>query len=261
MTPAFLNRIRNEAWAIVPSHLDVLRESMEHAQSMASVLTREAGKLVSLHGDTAVISVSGATGKRLDFIEREWLGMVDYDDIAEAVDQVEHAEEVRSIVFAFDSPGGAVLGLQELAGRIRAIEKPTYSFTDTLMASAAYYLASQTDSIYASPSASVGSIGTRIVHMEQSGFLDSIGVKVSLFGKGAHKNDFSSYRPLSDEEREALQGMCDKGHAEFRKAVESNRIVDESVFESKLYDSDDALPLGLIDGHLNSLAELLGFLE
>ncbi|HMQ72799.1 MAG TPA: S49 family peptidase [Rubrivivax sp.] len=69
---------------------------------------------------------------------------------------------VRAIVLDVDSPGGSVYGVPELAAAVREVAavKPTVAHTDAVMASAAYWVGSAANAVYAAgPTVSVGSIG------------------------------------------------------------------------------------------------------
>jgi ClpP class serine protease len=70
-------------------------------------------------------------------------------------------DAVSAIVLSFDSPGGAVSGVAEFANEIRTRtnRKPVIAYVEQMAASAAYWLASAADRVFAGPSAEVGSIG------------------------------------------------------------------------------------------------------
>lgn len=260
MTPTLKHRLQCEVWSILPNYIELFTESIDRAQGLVGVVKVEANPLVQRSGDIAVVSVSGALGKKLDWFEKGYMGMTDYDDIAEAVEQVSQAEEFEKIVFHFDTPGGSVTGCPELANQIKAIDKPTVAFTDSLMASAGYWLGSQCDAVYAAPSSRVGSVGCYRLHVDHSGLLEKLGLNISMFKKGKDKAAFSPYSPLSKAEKEELQASTDKIHGQFKAAVSSSRTVDATVFDSKCYDADEALGVGVIDGHINSLPQLIQFL-
>src|SRR5581483_9650939 len=72
-------------------------------------------------------------------------------------------QDVAGILLAIDSPGGTVAGTDDLAAEVRQARtsKPVWAAIDDLGASAAYWVASQTQRVTVnSPTALVGSIGT-----------------------------------------------------------------------------------------------------
>jgi len=210
-------------------------------------------------GSVAVIEANGVTGKRVDWFEK-LMGMVDYDDITDAIAIAEGDDSIESIVLSFDSPGGSHTGTQEAADVIRNSSKPIYAFTDGMMASAAYYLGSQAKAIYASPTAIVGSIGSILVRQDNSSYLENLGVKITAFAKGKHKADGRSFKAMSKEESETLDSFVGKAYDDFKSTVLRSRAPSNEVFDSKIYHANDAVGVGLIDGVVNSRSELIGFL-
>ena len=105
---------------------------------------------------------------------------------------VEHAPELRNqdaVILDIDSPGGTVAGTPELGAAVAALngQKPVYAFSSGLMCSAAYWIASQAEAIYATPSARVGSIGVVQTVIDNSARLHAEGIKV--FGSDALTRD------------------------------------------------------------------------
>jgi len=88
-------------------------------------------------------------------------GATDIEDIMEAVNAAAVRPDVQAVFLDIDSPGGSVSGTPELAQAVSDLckAKYTYAFSGGQMCSAAYWVASQCDAIYVSPSARVGSIG------------------------------------------------------------------------------------------------------
>lgn len=269
MTPHLLNKIRNEVWSIEPSYLDTYLSSIGQTETMANLSSlaelanaNQPGPLTEIYGETAVITVSGVLGKRLDFFEKMF-GGADYDDISEALAQADSREDVRNVVMHLDTPGGSVIGLSETAANVAKMSKPVYAFTDTMAASAGYWLASQASVIYSTESARVGSIGAMILHQDVSGMLERIGVKTKAFFKGKHKVDGASFKPLTAAEEDDLQERVNIAHDLFSKAVKRARKakVSSEVFDSKIYDGAKALEVGLTDGHIANLGQLLSLIQ
>jgi hypothetical protein len=98
-----------------------------------------------------VIPIAGVIGKNLSPIEK-MMGAVDVNDISMAVDLFAADPAVEKIAFNISSPGGTVTGVEELANKIRDLGKPTMAYTDSEMASAAYWLGSQADRVVSSSS-------------------------------------------------------------------------------------------------------------
>jgi len=263
MTPHLLNRLRNQAWEIEPRYLESFLPSIEQASELRLRVGMEdshnRNPLLQVSGDVGIVSMCGAMGKRLDSFER-YMGMTDYDDIAEAIEDANGMDDVEKIVLSIDSPGGTVVGNQELADMVYANAKPIYAVTDCYMASAAYKIGSQAKAVFCTPSAMVGSIGTMMIRQDQTKFLEQLGVKVKAFFKGPRKADGHPFKPMSKDEEKELEAMIDQMHSKFVQTVERARKVDPVVFESRVYGAEEAVTLGLADGMVNNLSEVLALI-
>lgn len=176
--------------------------------------------------------------------------------------------DVAAILMDVNSPGGVVDGVPEAWQAVMEIRKhkPVVAIANTLMASAAYWIASAATEIVASPSAEVGSIGVFALHMEVSRMLDSQGVTVNLIRQPAGKAEVNPFEPLSDEARAYLQAQIDETYVDFIKQVAQGRrvkkdVVREQYGQGRTLMTDAALEAGLID-RVARLDELVtGLLE
>jgi signal peptide peptidase SppA len=160
---------------------------------------------------------------------------------------------VSAIVLAVDSPGGTVAGIAEAAQTIRDARavKPVVAFADGRMQSAAYWLASQADAIFATQSGNVGSIGVYAAFLDRSRAAEMQGVKVEVFKSGKHKGMGIPGTTLTDEQRQMMQADVDKIGAEFRAVVRAGRTprtVADEVMQGQSFSVADALANGLVDG-------------
>lgn len=87
------------------------------------------------------------------------------------------------LLFYFDSPGGHVDGVKELATLIKEAGRPTVAVIGNRCTSAAYWLASQCDVIWAiSPLAEVGSVGVMVSYLKPSAsFTELVGEEVTVY--------------------------------------------------------------------------------
>jgi len=128
---------------------------------------------------------------------------------------------VQAVFLDMDSPGGTVNGTPELAALVADVSKAkyTYAFTDGQMCSAAYWIASQSDAVFATPSARVGSIGVLLPMLDESKAFEQAGIKDELFAAGKYKSVGVPGLLLTDEQRAWLQSDVDKIYADFKAAV------------------------------------------
>lgn len=171
----------------------------------------------------AIIDVCGSLVNRMDVTPMS--GMRSYEEIAGEVEDAATDPGVRSIVMRFDSCGGEVSGVFDLAKLIRqaAAVKPIIACVDDSAYSAAYALASACSEIVVTQTSGVGSIGVIAVHVDQSQLDQKLGVKFTPIFAGSHKNDFSQHAPLSDAARERLQQEIDGFYEQFCSLVAANR--------------------------------------
>lgn len=210
----------------------------------------------------AHIPINGAIGQKLDPFSRGE-GAVDVLDVAEEIALAEADGAVKAILFEFDSPGGMVSGTPELARRIGAIRKPNVSFTNGMIASAAYWLASATDRIYATPTSNIGSIGVYIPVVDTTGWYQARGVKVELIKAGRLKGIGFPGVPLGDAAREHLQERVNQIYEMFTGAVVANRrrpIASETM-QGQTFLGAESLQRGLIDGLVADKADVVNLLR
>jgi protease-4 len=204
-----------------------------------------------------VIPISGVIGKGLSPLEK-MVGAVDVDDISDAIDVFEEDPNVNRIAFHVSSPGGTVTGVEELAKKIRGISVPTMAYTDTEMASAAYWLGSQADHVIASPSSTVGSVGVYLVVPDFSEAYKQAGVDMKVIKAGKFKAAGLEGTSLSEEQVKNLQEGVDEIHADFRNAVRSvrSRVKDEDM-EGQVFSGRQAAARGMVTGLADSFREAL----
>lgn len=184
-------------------------------------------------GPVGVIPIYGVLMPRANLMT-EMSGGTTYAGIRAAFRQALEDETIGSILFDVDSPGGTVGGLEELATEIREARgrKPIVAIANSMMASAAVYLASQADEVVASPSAEVGWIGTVTVHTEFSKADASAGITTTVIRNPAGKYGGNEFEPLSDQARAELQQAVDDYSAQFHAAVAKGRGVPVSKVKS-----------------------------
>lgn len=185
---------------------------------LEALTARAADRQANLRG-TAVIPVLGA-------LDNEGYWGTSYVDIQNALAQATADPNVARIVLLIDSPGGEVEGIYETAEAIRAARvggKKIDAVVTGTAASAAYWLASQADAIYLTPSGHVGSVGVISMHADITKLLDRMGVKITTFAAGKYKAEFSPFTSLTDEAKAHAQEVADGIYKDFLQAVTTGR--------------------------------------
>ena len=212
--------------------------------------------------DLAVVPVYGILAKNASFIEEACQGVTDINAIAHAVAQAAAAKEVKTLILDLATPGGQVTGIPELGALIRTVTqmrgKTVYAFTDERCCSAGYWIASQADEFYATPSSTVGSIGTYLAWLDESVKMQLEGVRLEFFGAGKHKGMGLPGRPLNQEDRALLQTKVEEINGWFTSAVSmARRKVSDETMQGQTFGGAEAVARHLADGMVYSWEEFL----
>ena len=171
---------------------------------------------------------------------------------------------VQAVVIEINSPGGSPVGSAEIAGAIKAIDKPTVAWIREVGASGGYWAASAADHVIAHELSVTGSIGVYGSYLDFSGFLQDHNITYQRLVAGEHKDTGSPLRPLSSSEELLLQSKLDKMREVFVRAVAQNRNLSydkvEGMADGMYLLGDEALEAGLVD-ELGGKAEVTAYLE
>ncbi len=161
---------------------------------------------------------------------------------------------VSAVVLNFDSPGGSVSGVPELAGDILKSrgQKPVVAIANHLCASAAYWIATAADEMVCTPSSECGSVGVLSAHQDLSGALEQAGIKTTLISAGKYKTEGAPFGPLGEEALAAIQARVDDYYGMFTAAVAKGRGVPvaqvRSGFgEGRVVGAKEAVAQGMAD--------------
>lgn len=192
------------------------------------------------------------------------------ESISEALNDAFDNEQAKAVALRINSPGGSPVQSDEIWQTMTQLrkahpDKKLYAVIEDLGASGAYYIASGADEIWVNPSSLVGSIGVIMPSYNVQGLMDKLGVKDGTMTAGEHKDILSMSRPLTDFERNHVQGVLDNTHAHFINAVKQgrgNKLKDpegNQLFSGLFWSGEQAINLGLADkkGSIASLEKQL----
>lgn len=205
-------------------------------------------------GGIAVIPVYGTIVQRAGMMT-EWCGGSACTQIATALKEAMADETVSQILMEFDSPGGSVYGVDELAAQIYEARKtkPIVGIANSLSASASLYLQSQCSESYVTPGGEAGSIGVWQAHEDWSKAMEEYGVKYTLVSSGKYKVEGNPYEPLSADALAYMQKRCDDYYGAFVHAVARGRgcsvqQVRDGMGEGRVLSAGDAKACNMVDG-------------
>ncbi|MDT2828451.1 signal peptide peptidase SppA [Enterococcus viikkiensis] len=162
---------------------------------------------------------------------------------------------VKGILLEINSPGGAVYETAEITRALKELQKdkkiPIYASMESQAASGGYYIAANSDRIFATDDTMTGSIGVIMSSMNYSGLMEKLGITDTTIKSGALKDIGSASRPQTKEDKEVLQAFVDSMYGRFVKTVAEGRKMNEAdvrkLADGRIYDGAQAVENGLVD--------------
>lgn len=226
-----------------------LHVHLQTGPERAAAVAREQSQPVNV-GDVAVVGLYGILMKSVPSGEQGTSTVLARRKIrAAAADPA-----VSAIMLHISSPGGTVDGTEALASDVADArkKKPVYAFVEDLGASAAYWIASQADKIFANGTALVGSIGTYAVVNDMSGMAAQKGIKVHVVRAGEMKGQGEPGTEISAELLAELQTRVNSRNDFFIRGVAAGRGLSEAkareLADGRVHIAAQAQAKGLIDG-------------
>lgn len=210
---------------------------------------------------TAIVDVNGVISSETS---------ASADTVISSLKAAFESKGTRGVILRINSPGGSPVQAGHVYDEmIRLRNKypdiPLYAVIEDVGASGGYYIAAGAEKIYADKASIVGSIGVRMDSFGLVEAIDKLGIERRLMTAGSQKGLLDPFLPEDEEERAHVQNMLDDIHAQFIKAVKSqrgDRLQDsESTFSGLIWTGEKSLALGLVDalGDVNYVArEVIG---
>lgn len=184
-----------------------------------------------------------------------------YDRLTAQVREAAERSDVRAIVFDVDSPGGDALGLDALAEAIRAARavKPVDAVVRGYGASAAYFIASAAQNVFAERDALTGSIGTVMTLFDWSKFDAKMGLEeINIIASQSPKKWPD---PTTEAGYQQLQAEVDSICDVFVNTVATNRgvareVVLERFGKGAVFVGAEAIDVGAARGLVDGITTL-----
>lgn len=181
------------------------------------------------------------------------------EQFRQLIQAVAQDSQVKALVLAIDSPGGAVTSADQMYHQVRRFkatrpEVPVIVTMGSVAASGGYYIACAGDYLFAERSTITGSIGVLMPRFNISGLMSKWGVEeTTLHATGADfKNAGSMFSPEKPEDVAYMQSLIDQAFVQFKSVIRagrSNKLNQplDQIANGMVYMGDTALKLGLID--------------
>lgn len=229
-------------WTIEPAKGEVIAEILNRklrgegapqadldAYLAAEMARREREKSRQRQGAVALVPLYGVMTQRADLFT-EMSGMASTETVGRAIDEAAADPAIDVIVLDIDSPGGSAFGVPELGDKVAAAttQKKVIAVVNSLAASGAYWVASQSSELVVTPSGEVGSIGVYMYHVDRSEEIKSMGRVVTFVSAGERKVSLNPTQPLSALGRQQLEELVNGTYDQFVRAVAKGRNVSQA---------------------------------
>lgn len=199
-------------------------------------------------GSISMISIAGPITKYGNCS----LGSVDYADM---INRANASPNISSILLKIDSPGGQVDGTATLADAIKNASKPVIAVIDDgMMASAAMWIGSAADEIYAMQKTdTAGSIGVYTTLADFTKSYEARGIVLHEIYSDRSPDKNKDHRDALKGKYEAVKDDLNFIADQFISVIKENRsgklnLKHDNPFTGKMYVAEEAIKVGLIDG-------------
>jgi len=284
-------RTANKIWAcesnFLLSYLDTVANAhmKEISQKQSDILfgiesnDETTSSILSRAGNVAFINIKGMLSSTAPNFWDTLFGVqiTTFSQIIEAANTALNDDKIKAVQINFDSPGGEVFGTDEAAQAIAELakQKRVIAINEGIIASGAFWLASQVPEIFSSaPTNMTGSVGVIITSIDRDFDAETPGIKKARIVSRNAPNKVPDL--ATDEGRSVLQKEADAIERVFISRVASGRRVSEDkvikdfgrggllIAKDPDATKPDAIKTGMIDGLINinsSSSAITGVME
>lgn len=217
----------------------------------------------------AIVAIVG----RLAYEEKDYVARITISGLiaedkkrAKAIDDAADDKDVKALIVVINSPGGTVVGAQDLYGRLRDVakKKPVVVSMGTLATSAGYYIALGADRIFAYEGTITASIGVIFQATDMTALLEKIGVKIEAIKSGAVKASPNPFEKTTPEARAVIDALVKDSFDQFLGLVRERRKLNDdqvkAIADGRVVTGRQAKAMGLVD-ELGGQDEALAWLQ
>ncbi len=209
-------------------------------------------RIAVLYAYGAIVDGEGTTGE------------IGGDKLSRELRELREDDKVKAVVMRVNSPGGSALASDIIWREVELTKKvkPVMVSMGDYAASGGYYISAAADSIFADPTTLTGSIGVfGVIPSFQKLFNEKLGVHFDAVKTAKFADmDVDMDRPLSEEEKNIIQGSVNRVYQVFMKRVADGRNMSianvDSIGQGRVWTGAQAVELKLVD-RLASLDEAI----
>lgn len=251
------SRLLNQPLAISQSYVDVLNSRISNG-TIGSFIAQV------IEETTSTPETTTATIKVFDGLAAKDSWGSSYESITNQINYLA-SNGVSKINFYIDSPGGEVAGLFGLSNFIASLPEKygieTVAITDGMMTSAAYILGAACQTVFATESSIIGSIGVIMTLVNVAEAEKAAGIEYTILRSKSEKALSNPHEPtsdtvISDAEKmlATLDTIMNTSVTSYRPKVSLDTIIS---LKGNTVLAVEALSLGLIDRIVSSFDEAI----
>jgi protease-4 len=145
--------------------------------------------------------------------------------------------------------------------KLKKAKKLVYTSMGNIAASGGYYVALNSDKIFANPGTLTGAVGVISEFPNREGFQKLLGIQNEVLKTGKYMDLMSQNRVMTDEEKQMLEEFQEVHYGAFVKRVADNRNLTQDevkdIAQGQVFTGKQALDLKMIDelGNFTDTAE------
>ncbi|RCJ26639.1 signal peptide peptidase SppA [Nostoc sp. ATCC 43529] len=217
------------------------------------------GKSLGVERDSKnKIAVVYAEGEIVDGIGED--GQVGGDRFAKIFNKLRQDKDVKAVVLRINSPGGSATAAEVMQREVKLTrqEKPVVVSMGDTAASGGYWIASDSNRIFAEPNTITGSIGVFGILLNGQKLANDNGITWDSVKTGLYADSQTASRPKSPQELALYQRSVDRIYNMFLNKVSQGRKLPgqkvAEIAQGRVWSGVAAKEIGLVDeiGGLNS---------
>jgi len=219
--------------------LQKLSETSTATSMILSSLGFEFDGAPSKREKVAVVTVDGNINSALSY------------DIIRSLRQIKRDKHVKCMVLRVNSGGGSVVSSEAILEEMKLLNKPVICSMSNAAASGGYYIAMNSEKIFAQPTTLTGSIGVFGVKLDASKWAKSYGVRSDCYPHGSHAAAMNPLTPLTTGTKENIARIVLDYYDYFKSIVATRRFLSdeqvEEVAQGRVWTGEQAKEVGLVD--------------
>ncbi len=265
-----VHRIQNllgaAPWAMLPSAFELMCEIVERRMAGLDLSRAEKDAAIeaaarptmpaSAPGSIVIIPLMGTISPRASMMDDVSSCGTSLEAFCRRFQAAIDDPNVAAVIIDVHSCGGSVYLVEETArvvARAKGV-KPVYAVANAIAASAAYWIASQAEVLYCSPSAEVGSIGVvmRLDNLAKAAEMAGVSVRYMTAPQDGHKAEGNPFEDLDPDTAAYMQKRLDAYYNPFVRDVAKGtglsvaQVRSEECGRGRVLGAADALSAGLV---------------